>query len=112
LSALPGPERVARVLAGINATGPAAGSESPNPPDPYFAERVAAVQVEAQVGVVAAVMRTMLESLSDPGPEIKHVLAVLSREDATPAALAAPEFAQDPERLAWMRKLAAYLTEL
>ncbi|MEQ9366658.1 MAG: hypothetical protein RIF32_20630 [Leptospirales bacterium] len=112
LSALPGRERVARVLAGINATGPAADAETPNPPDPLFAERVAAVQIEAQIGEVAAVMRTMLESLADPGPEIKHILAVLAREDATPAALASSEFSGDEARLAWMRKVAAYLTEV
>lgn len=112
LKDLNGARRVERVLAAINATGPAAGTERPNPPDPYFAERVAAVQVEAQIGEVAAVMRAMLETLPDPGPEIRQILAVLAREDATPAALASPEFRGDARRLAWMRKVAAYLTEV
>lgn len=109
---LRGTERVQRVLAAINATGPAPDQERPNPPDSFFAERVAALRVEAQIGEVAAVMRVMLESLVDPGPEIKHVLAVLAREDATPAALADGPFREDREKLDWMRKLAAYLSEV
>ena len=109
LRGLNGTQRVARVLAAINATGPEA--DVPNPPDSYFAERVGALQTEAQIGEVAAVMRAMLEMVHEPGPEISRVLALLERDDATPAALESPQFPNTDPRLQWMRKLAAYLTE-
>ena len=88
IAALPYAERAPRVVAAIEALGPAPAEEQLAPADATFAADVAAWRAERGVGEVEAVFAQVLARLPSPSPQTRAVVDALWKGHRLPERLA------------------------